>query len=101
MFLEFWNSFTKSNVVREVIPNGWGRNRKARRANSVRVLWTTSLGASVDRRERVLMCRCSSESRYGGVDVVCTLYARSATLKSMRSRTGNQCSDCSSGLDGV
>ena len=29
MFLECWNSFTESNVVNEVIPNGWGRNRKS------------------------------------------------------------------------
>ena len=77
MFLECQNSFTKSNVVREVIPNGWGRNRKARRANSVLVLWTTSLGASVDRRERVLMIvsvqqRIQIRHRYTDTQCSCT-----------------------------
>jgi len=101
MFLECWNSFTESNVVRRPFQTNGAEAEKARRVNSVRVLGTTSLGSSVDRTERVLMCRCSSESRYGGVDVVCTLWARSATFKSMRFRTDNLCSDCSSGLDRV
>ena len=64
------NVFAQSNVSRQRVSGGWSSNGKARRASSVCMRGTTSIGASEERRARGGARVCTSSLRYIGVAVV-------------------------------
>ena len=65
--------FSHSRMSADRVPGGWSNNKKARRASSVCMRGTTSVGASEERRARGGAWVCTSSRRYVGVAVVRTL----------------------------